>query len=302
MAVEPKTVGITGASGFLGTALTTFLRDQGCEVRAFVRPGGDRRPGDVPWDPRAGALDAADLADIDAIVHLAGESVVGRWSHEKKRRILESRRQGTELLARTIAALPGSKPDLLSASAIGFYPDVGDQTLDETAPVGTDFLSEVCRVWEASTESAREAGARVVRMRVGLVLAPDGGALRNMLPSFRAGLGARIGSGTQYMSWISKDDFLAAVAFLLDHPEIHGPVNLTAPTPVTNADFTDALGKALGRPTFLVAPVPILRCALGEFSTELLASHRILPKVLMDSGFQFEHTTVTHALDHLLAS
>lgn len=279
---------ITGASGLVGTALTEHLRAEGHEVRRFVRGGGaSPAPGGIAWDPIAGTVDSAALEGTSVVVNLAGETVVGLWTEAKKARIRESRVRSTEVLAKALAAL-GTRPRVLvSASAIGFYPDVGADTLDETAAPGAGFLSEVCRAWEGATREAEAAGIRVVHLRIGVVFTGRGGALSKMALPFRLGAGGRIGSGKQYMSWIDLADLLRAITFVANHEDLRGPVNAVGPSPVTNAELTRALGEVLHRPTLFPAPAAVVRAALGEFSTEVLSSHRIAPKKLLDAGFTF---------------
>ena len=294
-------IAMTGASGLIGTSLTSLLRAAGHAVLPLVR----RAPahGEIGWDPAAGRIDSAALEGVDAVVHLAGESIgERRWTAAQKRRILESRTQGTGLLAGALAQLGRRPAVLVSASAIGFYGDRGDERLDERAPAGEGFLPLVTRAWEAATAPAEAAGIRVVRTRFGIVLSADGGALARMLPPFRAGLGGRLGSGDQYMSPVSLDDLAAAVHHCLLHGGLEGPVNVTCPEPVTNRVFTRTLGAVLHRPAFFVVPRVALRLAMGEMVDELLfASARVEPAALLASGYRFRHPTVEAALRHVLA-
>ncbi|TQS30850.1 TIGR01777 family oxidoreductase [Microbispora sp. KK1-11] len=292
---------VTGSSGLLGTALVRALRADGHEVRRLVRraPAG---PDERFWDPAGGVLDPGALEGADAVVHLAGAGIGDRrWSEAYKRELVESRVSGTRALAEALARADGGPRVLLSASAIGFYGDTGDRAVDESAPPGTGFLADLVRGWEAATAPAEEAGVRVTPLRTGLVLSGRGGALARMLPIFKMGAGAVLGSGRQYVSWISLPDWVDAVRFLLAH-ELAGPVNLTAPEPVTNAEYTAALAKALRRPTMpLPAPRLALRLALGEFAEEaLLAGQRVLPRRLLDAGHRFAHPTVGEALAAVL--
>lgn len=290
-------VAITGATGLLGRQLAAFLTTAGHEVLRVTRrpaPGSS----DVGWDPSRGRLDAERLEGADAVVHLAGESLFAlRWTQAKKRAIRESRVRGTELLARTLARLERGPRVLVSASAVGFYGDRGDESLDESSDPGEGFLADVCRAWERATRPAADAGLRVVRARLGVILTAAGGALGSMLPPFQAGLGGRLGDGRQLTSWISSDDAVAALHFLLQRDDLSGPVALTAPGAVSNAELTRTLGRVLGRPTLLPVPAPAVRAALGEMADELLlASTRVHPAVLEGAGFGFSHPDLEAAL------
>jgi uncharacterized protein len=309
-------IAITGSSGLIGSALTSHLRKDGHEVLRLVR----RPPGaadEIEWNPRgstgsAGAPGAAGnagpgarqatpappgLDGADAVVNLAGAPIVsGRWTAAKKREIRASRAEGTQALAAMLGGLRTPPSVLLSGSAIGWYGDTGDREMSESAPPGSGFLPGVVRDWEAATGAAEQAGIRVVHLRTGLVLAKQGGLLGQVMPLFRLGLGGRLGPGTQYMSWISITDVVGAVRFLLGRPDISGPVNLTAPHPVTNAEFTSALGSALGRPTLLWVPSVALNVALGEAAVEILKSTRVLPGRLTGAGYEFRHATIESAL------
>ncbi|MET0344036.1 MAG: TIGR01777 family oxidoreductase [Polyangiales bacterium] len=283
-------IAITGASGFVGSALAAFLRARGDRVRPMVRPGRRAEDG-IAWDPAGGQVDEAALAEVDAIVHLAGENVGdGRWTAAKKQRIRDSRVDGTSLLAGALARMAKRPAVWVSGSAVGFYGDRGDARVDESASMGNDFLAEVTRAWEAAAAPARAVGVRVVHPRMGLVLAPHGGALAKMLLPFKLGLGGKLGSGTQGMSWIALNDAVRALVHLVDTAALEGPVNVTAPEPVTNAAFTRALGEALHRPTALTVPAPIAKLALGEMAqVALLSGVCALPRKLLDSGFRFTH-------------
>ncbi|WP_169945544.1 TIGR01777 family oxidoreductase [Microbispora sp. H11081] len=292
---------VTGSSGLLGTALADALRADGHEVRRLVRrpPSG---PDERFWDPANGVLDPGALEGADAVVHLAGAGIGDRrWSEAYKRELVDSRVSGTRTLAEALARAERGPRVLLSSSAIGFYGDTGDRAVDESAPSGTGFLAGLVREWEAATAPAAEAGLRVSLMRSGVVLSGRGGALARMLPLFKMGAGAVLGDGRQYVSWISLPDWVDAARFLLAH-DLDGPVNLTAPEPVTNAEYTAALAKALRRPTMPVpAPRFALRLALGEFAEEaLLAGQRVLPRRLLDAGHRFAHPTIGEALSAVL--
>ena len=294
-------IAITGSSGLIGEALRARLRAEGHRVVRVVRhePAG---PDEIRWDPARGHLEPTDLSGLHAVVHLAGEGIAEkRWTAAQKERILTSRTLGTTLLAERLAAAEDGPRILISGSAIGWYGDRGDEVLTEASAAGDGFLADVCREWEAAADPARDAGIRVVHIRTGIVLDPDGGVLAKQLPLFKVGLGGRIGNGHQYMSWIAIDDEVGAICHLLDH-EVEGPVNLTAPGPVTNRAFTEALGAALRRPT--VVPVPGFGPKLlfgGELVDELLlASQRVLPERLVESGYTFAHPELGPAFEALL--
>jgi len=290
----PKRVAVSGASGFLGSPLVQSLRGDGVEVVPLVRR--TPRAGEIGWDPDEGRIDAAAFETIDGVVHLAGENVGGLWTKARKRRILQSREKGTRLIAETLARLSDRPRVLVSASGIGYYGDGGEEILREDHPAGDDFLAEVCIAWEGATEPARSAGVRVVNTRFAVVLNPSGGALGLMLPLFRLGLGSRLGDGRQWMSWVTRADAVSALRFALRHPTLRGPVNVTAPDPVRNAEFTRALGRAVGRPTFVAAPSFVLRLALGEMAdVTLLTSQRAVPAALEAAGFTFEAPTIDRA-------
>lgn len=292
---EAGCTAVTGATGLIGSALVAALRGEGRRVCRVVRgeAGGD----DIRWDPAAGRIDVAALRGVAAVVHLAAENVGERWNAEKKRRIRESRVQGTQLLARALAELETPPRVLVTASAVGIYGDRGDEALDERSATGEGFLAEVGREWEAAAEPAERAGIRVVQLRFGVVLAREGGALGRLLPPFRLGAGGRLGGGDQWMSWVSREDAVRAIRFALDTEALAGPVNVTAPEPVTNAEFTRVLGRVLGRPTLFPVPAAALQLAFGEMAeATLLASQRALPRRLQEAGFEFRHPTLEAAL------
>jgi uncharacterized protein len=295
-----RTIAISGASGFIGSALSTALKKAGARVRTLVRPGNHGLDG-IGWDPDQGTIDGDALEGVDAIIHLAGDGVAeGRWTAAKKARIRDSRVRGTDLIARAIARLTLKPSVFMSASAVGYYGDRGGEALDEASSPGADFLAEVCQAWEAAAEPARAAGVRVVHPRFGIVLSPEGGALKKMVLPFKLGVGGRLGEGTQYMSWIALEDTVRAVLHALEH--LQGPVNVTAPEPATNAEFTKALGAALHRPTFMPLPGPLARLALGEMAdVALLSGARVLPRELLTSGFQFEHPSLRAYLERALS-
>ena len=290
-------VAVSGAGGLVGSALTAFLSTGGHEVVRMVR----RPPtaaDEVYYDPAAGEIDAQSFEGLDAVVHLAGENIAaGRWTPERKRRIRESRVHGTRLVAEALAGLRDPPRVLINASAIGFYGDRGEEKLDETSSPGEGFLPEVCRAWEAAAEPAEQAGIRVVKLRIGVVLAAGGGALAKLLLPFSLGLGGPVGAGRQFMSWVALDDLVGAIHHLLYSEEVAGPVNAVAPAPCRNRDFALALGRVLKRPAVLPTPAFLLRLALGEMARELLlAGNRIYPARLEASGFRFLRPELDPAL------
>lgn len=298
--LSPMDVCITGASGLVGTALTAFLTTGGHTVARFVRKTAG--PGDIFWNPAENKIDAAALEGRAAVVHLAGEGIAsGRWTAAKKARIRDSRVIGTRLLCETLANLKDPPKVLVSASAIGYYGDRGNEELTETSKPGSGFLPDVCCQWEEATRPAREAGIRVVNTRIGVILTPRDAALKKMLLPFQLCLGGVIGNGRQYWSWISLDDVIGGIHHALMTDSLHGPVNLTAPNPVTNRDFTKTLGKVLRRPTIFPMPAFAAKLVLGEMAKDLLlASARVLPKQLSATGYDFRHRDLETALRHLL--
>lgn len=290
-------VAVTGASGLMGSALVDSLTSDGFEVLRLVRSRPDRAAGEVQWDPAEGRIDAASLEGTSAVVHLAGENVGERWTSRKKERIRSSRVRGTALLADALASLANPPEVLVSASAIGYYGDRGDERLDESSSPGHDFLGRVGVEWEAAAEPARRAGIRVVNPRFGVVLSRHGGAVARLLPVFQLGGGGTLGSGKQWMSWISLRDAVEAIRFAISTPGLSGPVNAAAPEPVTNAEFTRALGRVLGRPTLVAVPAVALRLVFGEMAdATLLASQRAVPAKLREAGFHFRHPGIEEAL------
>jgi uncharacterized protein (TIGR01777 family) len=293
---------VTGASGLVGSALVPSLVAAGHQVTTLVRRATKEqtRPGvgEVEWNPAAGQLDAARFAGADAAVHLAGEPIAeGRWTDEKKRRIRASRVESTRLLAETLARLEPRPRVLVSASAIGYYGDRGAEVLTEASAPGRDFLAEVCQAWEAAAEPARAAGIRVAHTRIGVVLSGAGGALAKMLLPFKLGVGGRVGSGRQYMSWIALADVVGVIERALTDESLAGPVNTVAPQPVTNEEFTKTLGRVLGRPTFLPVPAFGLRLALGEMADALLmSSARVESARLRAAGYEFKYPQLEGAL------
>lgn len=294
-------IALSGASGLIGSALARRLTREGHRVSALVR----RQPGagEIGWDPEQGRLAPRDLEGVTAVVHLAGENIGARWTAARTARIRSSRLRGTRLLSETVAQLRTRPAALLSASAIGIYGDRGNEILTESSHPGDpeDFLVTLAQEWEAAAEPARAAGIRVVHPRFGLVLSPAGGALGKMLLPFRLGLGGRLGNGAQWMSWIALDDAVSAIIHLLTSETLHGPVNVTAPTPLRNRDFTRILGETLARPTPFPVPAAALRLVFGRMADgTLLASTRVAPQRLVASGFRFAHPDLDSALRHML--
>lgn len=291
---------VTGSSGLIGSALSKALAADGHDVVPLPRKRFSE--GAPFWDPENGVIDLAGIADIDAVVHLAGDSIAqGRWNDQKKARILDSRVKGTRLLAEYFAAASRRPQTFVSASAIGVYGDCQDTPVDEDSPPGSGFLAEVGKQSEAATAAAANAGIRVVNARFGIVLSPTGGALEKMLPPFRMGLGGVLGSGKQYLSWVSIQDVTQMLRHVLANEALRGPVNLVSPNPVSNREFTQELGRALHRPTLFAMPAFAARLAFGEMADEaLLSSTRVLPKKLMASGYAFVHPELKGALAELL--
>jgi uncharacterized protein len=291
---------ITGATGLIGSALAAVLRKPGHEVVSLTRSEA-RRTGEFRWDPEQGYVDPAALHGIDAVVHLAGETVAGRWTEKKKQRILASREKGTRLVSNAIAALDRPPGVLVCASGISIYDDRGDEMLTEESPDGAGFLADVVRAWEAAADPARAAGIRVVHTRFGIVQSGRGGALKTQLPLFKLGLGGPVGGGRQYVSWVALDDVVGAVAFALSNEGVSGPVNVTAPAPVPQGEYARTLSRVLRRPAVLPAPAFAVRAILGEFANEVLESRRVVPRKLIDSDYAFRYRTLEPALRHLLA-
>jgi uncharacterized protein (TIGR01777 family) len=295
-------VGVTGSTGLIGSALVGELEADGHFVRRFVRQRAHDPEHDIRWDPAAGTIDAVELSGVDAIVHLAGANVAGqRWTETYKNIIRDSRVYGTRLLCQTIASMITRPAVLVSASAVGYYGDRGDEQVDESSPPGSGFLADVCQQWEAETTVARDAGVRVVNLRFGVVLSRDGGALAQMLMPFKLGMGGVIGKGRQYLSWIALDDAVKVIQFALHAAALCGPVNTVAPEPVTNRQFTETLGRVLGRPTVLAMPAFVARLAFGEMADEMfLSGVRAVPHALASAGFTCQHPQLEPALRHLL--
>jgi len=293
---------VTGAGGILGSALVPFLTGGGHRVIRLVRTRTDAGGDAFFWDPLSEHLDLEAMGRIDAVIHLAGENIAqGRWSAEKKKKIIQSRVRGTTLLARTLARLPHPPEVLICASAIGYYGNQGAAWMTEQSDQGSDFISEVCSRWEQSTAPAAEKGIRTVFLRIGIALSPSGGALQKFLLPFQFGLGGKLGSGGQYMSWIHRDDVLGAIYHVLDRQDIQGPVNVVAPDPVTNQAFVQTLGRVLTRPCFFSIPESVIRVMFGEMGREIpLSSTRASPVRLLETGYRFRYPVLEGALRHLL--
>ena len=291
-------VAVTGSSGLLGHAVVTALRDDGHQVVRLVRrapAAGD----EITWDPRApdGGLSAGELRGVQAVVHLAGAGIGDhRWTARYKAEVRDSRVLGTRALVTALARMSTPPAVLLSGSAIGWYGDTGGREVTESSPAGAGFLPGLVKDWEAAARAAEQAGTRVVTLRTSPVLSSRGGMLPRLLPLFRLGLGARLGTGEQVMSWLALPDYVRILRFLLAHPELSGPVNLSAPAPVTNAEFTATLAAALHRPALLTVPTPALRLMLGELSSDLLSSARVVPAKLLSAGYEFAYPSLAEAL------
>ena len=294
-------IAIAGASGLIGSAFINSVEEDGAEVTRLVR--SSPKAGEIEWHPNQDAIEPGKLQGFDAIVSLAGENVAeGRWTDEKKKKIHDSRVHGTHLISEAIAKLEPKPRVFLCASATGIYGDRPDETLTEQSDSGGGFLAGVCREWEKATEPASQAGVRVVNLRFGPVLAAHGGMMEKMLTPFKMGLGGKIGSGKQYISWVSIDDVVGAMKFALKEETIRGPLNVVSPNPVTNEEFTKSLGEALSRPTMMAVPAFAARLAFGEMADEmLLASQRVMPKKLKDAGFQFEYPNLADAFRKYIA-
>jgi len=296
---------VSGASGPIGTALLPSLKSTGAAITRLARKGAKYSAADeqqIPWDPMQ-ALSPEAVSGFDAVIHLAGESIVGRWTDAKKREIRDSRVNGTSSLARALSRSKQKPKVFICGSAIGYYGDRGDELLNEQSAPGSGFLSEVCVEWEAAARPAIDASVRTVLMRTGVVLSPKGGALAKMLTPFKLGVGGRIGSGRQWMSWIDVQDMVGAIHFVLQNSNVVGPVNMVAPNPLTNADFTKTLASVLSRPAIFPVPAFAVKLGFGEMGkTALLGSQRVEPRVLTSSGYSFQFSSLQESLKHLLGS
>ena len=293
---------ISGASGLVGSELVTFLTQNGHHIKRLVRKEPNRDASEIKWEPASSEIEQTDLEGLDAVVHLAGENIAGgRWTSQRKALIRDSRVQGTRLLSETLAKLERPPKVLVSASAIGFYGDRGDEVLNEESNPGSNFLAQVCKEWEAACEAVGKKDIRVVNLRFGVILSASGGALAKMLLPFKMGVGGVVGSGSQYMSWIAIDDAVGAIQHALLTESLHGAVNVVAPTPVTNREFTKTLGRVLKRPTLFPMPAFAARLAFGEMADELLlASTRVESAKLISSNFQFQFPELENGLRHVL--
>jgi uncharacterized protein (TIGR01777 family) len=290
---------ISGASGPIGAVLLRALKTRGCTATRLVRDGASGSD-QISWNP-AQPLSPDSVSGFDVVIHLAGESIVGRWTGAKKRRILDSRRQGTAHLAEAVAKAAHRPRVFISASAVGYFGDRGEEILREESASGSGFLAEVCRQWEAAVQPVAAAGIRAVQMRLGVVMSSEGGALQKMLLPFRLGLGGRLGDGRQWWSWVSADDVAGAVQHVMDHEELQGPVNTVSPNPVTNVEFTKSLAAVLKRPAIFPMPEFAVRLVFGEMGEELfLASERVAPAKLTASGYQFKRPELREALEAIL--
>ena len=301
MTIANQTVAITGASGMVGTALGTTLRESGHRSLSITRKASSSES--ILWDPATGLKDPSQLHGIDTVVHLAGENIAaGRWTAALKDRIRRSRIEGTRSLVKSIANVQQRPKTLVCASAIGYYGERGDTILDEDAGAGTGFLADVCRDWEHEAHAASELGLRVVTVRIGVVLSPKGGALAKMLLPFKLGVGGIIGSGKQYWSWIGLHDLVRIIEFCVENESVNGPVNGVSPNPMTNYDFTKGVGQALHRPTIFPMPAFVAKLALGEMANDLLlSSTRVVPKKLQAHGFKFDYPELVGCLEHELS-
>lgn len=289
---------VSGGTGFMGQAVCDSFRVQGHEVTLLSRNGG---PGRLHWNPAQGTMEKKDFSEYEVVIHLAGERIFGRWNSAKMKRIRQSRVKGTEMVARACAASEQRPGCLVMASAIGYYGDRGNEELTESSTPGNNFLAEVTQAWEDAAEPAVQAGIRVVPLRFGIVLHPEGGALRQMLPAFRAGLGGRLGSGEQWISWISLRDVIQVIHRVVSDETVEGPINVVSPQPVQNKELTRALGQVLKRPTVIPVPAPALRLLFGDMADEaLLSSARVLPARLQAIGFNFQDRDLVPALQGML--
>ena len=303
VAPRAMSIAVSGTSGLVGSALSRAIVERDWKLRRLVRGHSSRGQAEnIPWDTDSGLVNCTALSGVDAVVHLAGENIAtGRWTAAKKFRIQDSRVVGTHKLCKSLAAMSNPPRVLVCASAIGYYGDRGDHPLGESELPGRGFLPEVCTQWERATQPAVDAGIRVVQMRIGVVLSPEGGALKQMLTPFRLGLGGKIGSGRQYWSWISLPDLVRSLLFAVETEELSGPVNAVAPNAVSNTEFTRVLGRVLRRPTLFPLPGFVARLVLGEMADELLLSSiRVVPERLQQNDFQFEHPDLETALRAVL--
>ncbi|MBE0537020.1 MAG: TIGR01777 family protein [Phycisphaerae bacterium] len=293
---------LTGATGFIGSAVVEALRQRGDEVYRLIRPPQLVRSNEIVWNPAENFLDKSKLRRCDAIIHLAGENLYGRWTENKKRRVYQSRIKGSQLLVDYIAEMDRRPRVLISASGVGYYGDRGETSLTEESPMGEGFLAEVSRDWEAACREAEKHTVRTVQMRFGMVLSTRGGALPKMLPPFSLHLGGPLGSGRQYMPWVALADAVGAILFALDNGRLKGPVNVVSPTQVTNAEFSRTLARTMGRKCFLRVPAFVLKAVFGQLARELLLSSTcVVPRKLMDAGYAFKYAGLAPCLEAALA-
>ena len=292
---------ISGSHGFIGSAVFESLQKQGHELLRLIRPTQIARSDEIFWEPVSQFINQSKLKNIDAVIHLAGENIFGRWNEKKKQAIYDSRVIGADFLCKTIAKLEPKPAVLLCASAIGYYGNRGDEEMTESASPSSSFLSQVCQDMETATESAAKAGVRVVNLRFGMVLGTEGGALAKMLPAFKMGMGGPLGDGQQWVSWISIADAIGAIDFALSHKKLSGPVNIVAPQPIRNKEFAQTIGKILHRPEPVPVPKTMLHLMFGDFAEEaLLSSTKALPEKLTKAGFNFQHADLSVALNSIV--
>ena len=295
------TILVSGASGLVGQCVVAHATRAGHDVIKLVRSREKASANGIYWDPAKGEIDRDQLEGIDCVVHLAGENIAAnRWTSAVKKRIRDSRVNGTALLAEALSAMKTPPRTFIMASAVGYYGDRGDEVLHDNATAGDGYLADVCRDWEAAAKPLEDRKVRVVKLRIGVALTLKGGALPKMLSAFKTGMGGKIGSGKQYMAWITLEDLIGIVLFAIDNESVRGALNAVAPYPVTNADFTRALGKAIGRPTIMTVPAFALKMAVGEIAMELLKSTRAVPTALEKYGYQFSHPDLETALSSVL--
>lgn len=292
---------ISGSHGFIGTAAFEHFKQQGHSLLRLIRPTQIAHSDEIFWEPTSQFINQNKLKDIDAVIHLAGENIFGRWNEKKKQAIYDSRVIGTDFLCKILAAMDSKPACLICASAVGYYGNRGDEELTESAAGGNSFLSQVCRDLETATETAAKADIRTVNLRFGMVLGKDGGALAKMLPAFKMGMGGPLGDGQQWVSWVSIADVVGAIEFALSHKNISGPINVVAPQPVRNKEFAHTIGKALHRPEPVPVPKTMLHLMFGDFAEEaLLSSTKALPEKLTQAGYKFHHPDLQTALDSIL--
>ncbi|MCD6393625.1 MAG: TIGR01777 family oxidoreductase [Planctomycetes bacterium] len=294
---------VTGSTGLIGSVVADALRGAGHEVYRLIRPPRQAGADEILWDPMEGSIDKSKLGGCDAVIHLAGESIAGRWTAAKRKRIYDSRVKGSRLLCEYIAGMDSRPKVFISASGVGYYGDRGETLLTEEAPAGEGFLTKVACDWEAACRKAGEFGVRTVQTRFGMVLSKDGGALSKMLPAFKLNLGGPLGGGKQYMPWVSIDDVVSVIMFALENDTIAGPVNVVSPQTVTNREFSRALARTLHRGCFFRVPEFVLKLIFGDMGRELLLfSNRAVPQKLLDAGFEFKHPDLAEALAAVLGS